>query len=84
MTFLKTILFIILGIYLLRILVGLFLPFALKKLMERLMRQTQARGGSFHESASAREGEVTISQNPSGKKDSDRLQGEYVDFEEIK
>lgn len=65
--------------YIMKLLLRLVLPFALKKLLQKMQNTT-----TTHQSyKNTKEGEVTI--HYSKKDDSkDDIQGEFVDFEEIK
>ncbi len=65
--------------YIMKLLLRLVLPFALKKLLQTMQNTTTAHQNYKN----TKEGEVTI--HYSKKDDSkDDIQGEYVDFEEIK
>ncbi|MFS4469189.1 DUF4834 family protein [Maribacter sp. 2210JD10-5] len=86
MAFLKTILFILLGYYFLKIVVKLFAP----KILNYAARKTESHfkeafGGFDHPNSTSEEkvGDVIIDKKTQRKKDSSEKVGEYIDFEEI-
>lgn len=82
---LRTIFWILLGYYLLKLVSRLLRPWAhayARKKSEELFRQAAERqGGSPH--SAHREGEVTIDKKPPVRKPSGKKVGEYIEFEEI-
>ncbi|MFS4455718.1 DUF4834 family protein [Maribacter sp. 2304DJ31-5] len=86
MTFLRTILFILLGYYLLKILMRLFAP----KILSYAAKKTeshfkQAFEGFERPNGSVQEkvGDVIIDKKTQRKKGDSKKVGEYIDFEEI-
>lgn len=86
MAFLKTLLFILLGYYLLKIVARFFAP----RLISYAIKKTEARfkqafegfdvGGAFREE---RYGDVIINKTPKTKTRKSENVGEYIEFEEI-
>jgi len=85
MTFLKTLLIILLVYFGLKILWKFFAPtitrYLAKKMSERFERAFQ--GGNFQEPSTTKEGNVTIETPPKPSKTSNNTVGEYVDYEEV-
>ena len=79
MALLKIILIAAAVYYIIKLLMRLILPFALKKLFEK-MQNTTPPGQTYNNKT---EGEVTI-QYAKKESSTDDYHGEYVDFEEIK
>ena len=86
MTFLKTILIILLGYYLLKILARLFAPkiinYAAKKTESRFKQAFEGfeqQTNSYKKEA----GDVIINKNSTKKKGGSEKVGEYIDFEEL-
>lgn len=65
--------------YMIKLILRLVFPFVLKKLFEKMQERTT--GHSYKETT--KEGEVTI-QHSKKETPKEDIQGEYVDFEEIK
>ena len=82
---LRTLLWILLGYYALKLLARLLRPwfhaYARKK-TEEMFRQA-ASGASSKEDPESRVGEVTIDKKPAERKASGKKVGEYIEFEEI-
>jgi len=85
MTFLKTILILLLVYFGLRILLKLFRPYILRYIAKRAGKHFERSFGAnpFQEPAQRREGEVTIDKMPSKQRKATTDAGEYVDYEEI-
>jgi hypothetical protein len=86
MAFLKTILIILLGYYLLKILARLFAPkiinYAAKKTeshFKQAFEGFEQQGNSYKSDA----GDVIINKKSSKRKDESEKVGEYIDFEEL-
>jgi hypothetical protein len=82
---LRTIFWILLGYYLLKLVSRLLRPWAhayARKKSEELFRQAAERQGGKPHSAH-REGEVIIDKKPPARKSSGKKVGEYIEFEEI-
>ena len=82
---LRTIFWILLGYYALKLIGRLFRPWMhayARKKTEELFRQAAAGQGGETDSVTA-EGEVTIEKNPPVRKPSSKKVGEYIEFEEI-
>ncbi len=86
MGFLKFILILILGYYLLKLLARWFAPklfaFAVKKTEEKF-REQFGDFEQFNNEAEKQAGEITIDKRPTRNKTTSRDVGEYIDFEEI-
>lgn len=83
---LRTLFWILLGYYLLKLVSRLLRPWAhayARKKSEELFRQAAERqqGGAPHDRRP--EGEVTIDKKPPVRKTSGKKVGEYIEFEEI-
>ena len=86
MAFLKTILFILLGYYLLKLLARIFAPKILSyaaKRTEAHFRETFGDSGQGHPKEEQRVGDVIIEKRTATKRNGSEKVGEYVDFEEI-
>ncbi len=86
MTFLKTILFILLGYYLLKILARFFAPKILSYAAKRTEAHFRETFAGFEQSEGKDEqqvGDVIIEKKTIAKKSHSEKVGEYVDFEEI-
>ena len=85
MTFLKTILILLLVYFGLRILLKLLRPYILRYIARRAEKHFERTFGNnpFKEPAQTREGEVTIDKMPSKERKASTDVGEYVDYEEI-
>jgi hypothetical protein len=86
MAFLKTILFILLGYYLLKLLARIFAPKILSyaaKRTEAHFRETFGDNGQGRPKEERRVGDVIIEKRTTTKKTDSEKVGEYVDFEEI-
>ena len=82
---LRTLLWIILGYYALKLVARLFRPWMhayARKKTEEMFRQA-ASGPSRKEDPESRVGEVTIDKKPPQRKASGKRVGEYIEFEEI-
>ena len=82
---LRTIFWILLGYYLLKLISRLLRPWLqayARKKTEEMFRQAGA-GQSGEPSFRTREGEVTIDRKPPARKSSGKKVGEYIEFEEI-
>ena len=82
---LRTIFWILLGYYLLKLVGRLFRPWAhayAKRKSEELFRQAAERQGAQPHSERP-EGEVIIDKKPPARKSSGKKVGEYIEFEEI-
>lgn len=82
---LRTIFWILLGYYVLKILGRLFRPWAhayARKKTEELFRQAAERQGG-QPRAQNQEGEVSIDKKPPVRQSSGKKVGEYIEFEEI-
>lgn len=82
---LRTIFWILLGYYVLKLISRLLRPwlhdYAQKKTEEMFRRAASGPGGES--SFVGREGEVTIDKKPPARKSSGKKVGEYIEFEEI-
>jgi hypothetical protein len=86
MAFLKTLLFILLGYYLLKILARLFAPKILNYAAKRTEAHFRETFGGFEDTSSdegQRVGDVIIEKKSTKKRSDSEKVGEYVDFEEI-
>ena len=85
MTFLKTILILLLVYFGLRILFRLLRPYILRYIAKRAGKHFERRFGAnpFQEPTPTREGEVTIDKMPTKQRKATTDVGEYVDYEEI-
>jgi len=86
MAFLKTILIIILGYYLFKILVKLFAPKILNYAAKKTEAHFKERFGDFTGQNTAQEeqvGDVIIDKRPTKKKSTSEKVGDYINFEEI-
>lgn len=82
---LRTIFWILLGYYALRLLSRLLRPWLhayARKKTEEMFRQA-ASGPSGESNFGNREGDVTIDKKPPARKSSGKKVGEYIEFEEI-
>lgn len=86
MTFLKTILFILLGYYLLKILAKLFAP----KIINYAAKKTESHFKQAFEGFDQQQrqqdeqvGDVIIKKKPTKRKMNSEKVGEYIDFEEV-
>lgn len=86
MAFLKTILIILLGYYLLKLVAKLFAPriinYAAKKTESRFKEAFEAFGQG-QQPQEEQEGEVIIDKKTANPKSNGEKVGEYIDFEEI-
>lgn len=86
MAFLKTILFILLGYYLLKMLAKLFAPriinYAAKKTESRFKEAFEGFGQE-QQSQDERVGDVIIDKKTAKRKNNGEKVGEYIDFEEV-
>ncbi|MDP5156952.1 MAG: DUF4834 family protein [Flaviramulus sp.] len=86
MGLLRTIFFIVLFYYILRVLSRLFSPYLIKFVAKKAEERFGGQFGQFQkeqqEAKSKKEGEVTIDKMPKTKT-SNKDVGEYVDYEEI-
>ncbi len=82
MSFLRTLLVIILIYYGFKFLVRIFAPYLLKKAVDNVQRKSQQHHTNSTESKVA-EGKTVIDKKPNQQKQSNNSVGEYVDFEEI-
>lgn len=90
MTFLKTILIILLVYYGLKFLLRLAKPYILRYISKKAGQQFEQFFGSAGQStpnhpnaSAAREGKITIDKMPSGNARTSKKVGEYVEFEEV-
>ncbi|MEP3210287.1 MAG: DUF4834 family protein [Maribacter sp.] len=86
MAFLKTILIIILGYYLFKILARLFAPKILNYAAKKTEAHFKERFGDFANQNTAKEeqvGDVIIDKRPAKKRSTSEKVGDYIDFEEI-
>ena len=86
MAFLKTILIIILGYYLFKILARLFAPKILNYAAKKTEAHFKERFGDFANQNTAKEeqvGDVIIDKRPTKKRSTSEKVGDYIDFEEI-
>ncbi|MBT0608915.1 DUF4834 family protein [Aequorivita echinoideorum] len=85
MTFLKTILIILLVYFGLKFLIRLATPYLMKYISKKAGQQFEKAFGNnpFQEQKSQKEGNITIDKMPSVNKRSNQNVGEYVDFEEV-
>lgn len=85
MGILKTILWILLGYYLLRLVARLARPW-LSRYAQRKMAEAFGQGGPYRDPGTrdnSRVGEVSIDKRPPSRKASGKKVGEYIEFEEI-
>ena len=85
MTFLKTILIILLVYFALKFLIKLLTPYIIRYLSKKVGQKfEQSFGGSpFQPQSNTKEGDVTIDKRTSNTTKPNTKIGEYVDFEEI-
>ena len=86
MSFLTTILIILLVYYLFKILIKLFAPKLLNyagKKAEQHFREKFEGFGNAQQNKTTSEGDVIIDSNKNKKSNSSKKVGEYIDFEEI-
>lgn len=86
MAFLKTILFILLGYYLLKILARWFAPKILSYAAKKTESHFKQAFEGFDQNKGSREeqvGDVIINKKSTKKKDDSEKVGEYIDFEEL-
>jgi hypothetical protein len=82
---LKTVLWILLGYYLLRVIGRLLRPWLLayaRRKTDEFFQQASPNGGG-HPSQPAPEGEVTIDKKPAGRPGPAPKVGEYIEYEEL-
>ncbi len=86
MGFLKTILILLLVYYLLKILVKYFAPQLIKYTSKKAENHFKEKFGDFSHQQPSRqtnEGDVIIEDKPNKKRNSSKVVGDYIDFEEI-
>ncbi len=80
--FIRTLLIILIIYYGIRLVTRYVLPILLEKGMKNMQQKMQDQGQQ-PQGPSRHEGEVTIEQNRTNQKNTERDQGEYIDFEEV-
>lgn len=82
-TFLRTILTIVVIYYVLKFLVKLFAPYLLKKAVDKVQKKAAEQYNNQQQNSDVEEGKTVIDKKPQTSKQSNNSVGEYVDFEEI-
>lgn len=85
MTFLKTILIVLLVYYGLKLLIRFATPYILRYISKKAGQQFEQFFGNpaAPNNPSHEEGKITIDNIPSQKRSNDKKVGEYVDYEEV-
>ncbi len=86
MVFLKTILILLLVYYLLKILIKYFAPQLIKYASKKAENHFKEKFGDFsnqHTNQQYNDGDVIIEDKPNKKRNSSKVVGDYIDFEEI-
>ena len=86
MSFLRTLLIILIVYYSFRFLARIFAPLLLKRVVGNMQAKAKKQNQQKNqqtENSSTKEGETIIDKNPSSKTQGNNSVGEYVDFEEI-
>ena len=85
MTFLKTILILLLVYFGLKILLKLLKPYIVRYIAKRAGKHFEKQFGAnpFQQTPNQKEGEVSIDKMPTQKRRTTTTVGEYVDYEEI-
>ncbi len=87
MAFLKTVLIIIMGYYLFKILARLFAPKIINYAAKKTEAHFKEQFGQFNQQSQTqgeeRVGDVIIKKKPARKKSTSEKVGDYIDFEEI-
>ena len=85
MTFLKTILIILLVYYALKFLLKLAAPYLMRYITKKAGRKFEEAFGAspFQNPKKSEEGNVSIDKTPATKRTSKDTVGEYVDFEDV-
>ena len=82
MSFLRTLLVILLVYYAVKFVVRLFAPYLIKKAVDKVQKKAQQQYNAQRETT-VEEGKTVIDKKPTQNKQSNDSVGEYVDFEEI-
>lgn len=83
-SFLRTILIILLVYYAFRFIARYIFPLFFKRMVSNLEKKVnEQQGGRTAESQRVREGETVIDMKPQQPKESSKDVGEYIDYEEI-
>jgi hypothetical protein len=86
MSFLRTLLIILIVYYSFRFLARIFAPLLLKRVVGNMQAKAKKQNQQKNqqtENSSTKEGETIIDKNPNSKTQGNNSVGEYVDFEEI-
>ncbi|QMU66652.1 MAG: DUF4834 family protein [Flavobacteriaceae bacterium] len=79
--FIRTILILVLGYYILKFLMRILAPIVLKKVAHNIQRKSQEQ--PYQYTTKVKEGETVIDKKPNTQKESNSSVGEYIDFEEL-
>ncbi|MBS9773998.1 MAG: DUF4834 family protein [Tenacibaculum sp.] len=82
MVFLKTLLYIVLIYYVVKVLIRIFAPYLIKKAVDKMQQKAQQQYQN-NQQPEVKEGEVVIDKKPNNINKSNNDVGEYVDFEEV-
>lgn len=85
LTFLKTLLIIILVYYAVKFLFRLLLPYFLRYVAKKATQKMEQSfyGSRTNHSEKTKEGKITVDHHPKNKSKTKKPVGEYVDYEEI-
>lgn len=83
MTFLLTILTLILVYYILKVLARMFAPYLIKKIIDKMQKKAAQQFTDQEQEGAVKTGETVIDKKPQNTKITNKNVGEYVDFEEV-
>jgi len=83
MSFIRTIIIIVLIYYIFKFLAKLFAPYLMKKMVHKMQEKAQNQQQNRQQNPNVKEGETIIDKKPLKTNQSNNSVGEYVDYEEV-
>jgi len=82
-TFMRTILILIIIYYVFKLIARYVLPFFLKRFIHKMQDKAQQQYGNQQQETNVNVGETSIDKKPNQQGQSNNSAGEYVDYEEV-